>query len=110
MISKLALYFYFIVLVNMEGYVRSIFDETHAQCAHSIQTLQLVPRHASRSKKDNVLSQRNDDLHASTRSKMAAAYSGKEVDNIETTVDQNVERLLELLDTEYIAKGKPIDF
>jgi hypothetical protein len=33
--------------------------------------------------KDNVLSQRNDDLHASTRSKMAAAYSGKEVDNIE---------------------------
>ncbi|KAF5565939.1 pisatin demethylase (cytochrome P450) [Fusarium pseudoanthophilum] len=35
--------------------------------------------------KDNVLSQRNDDLHASTRLKMAAAYSGKEVDTIETT-------------------------
>ena len=47
--------------------------------------------------KDNVLSQRNDDLHASTRSKMAAAYSGKEVDNIETTVDTNVERLIELI-------------
>ncbi|KAF5559669.1 cytochrome P450 monooxygenase [Fusarium phyllophilum] len=60
--------------------------------------------------KDNVLSQRNDDLHASTRSKMAAAYSSKEVDNIETTVDENVERLLDLLDTEYIAKGIPFDF
>ncbi|RKK82857.1 hypothetical protein BFJ68_g16399 [Fusarium oxysporum] len=60
--------------------------------------------------KDNVLSQRNDELHASTRSKMAAAYSGKEVDNIEMTVDENVERLLELLDTKYIAKGRPFDF
>ncbi|KAG7409722.1 Cytochrome P450 monooxygenase lolP1 [Fusarium oxysporum f. sp. rapae] len=60
--------------------------------------------------KDNVLSQRNDDLHSSTRSKMAAAYSSKEVDNIETTVDENVERLLKLFDTEYIAKGRPFDF
>ncbi|RBQ67894.1 hypothetical protein FVER14953_13512 [Fusarium verticillioides] len=60
--------------------------------------------------KDNVLSQRDDDLHASTRSKMAAAYSGKEVDNIETTIDENVERLLDLLDAEYISKDIPFDF
>ncbi|RBR23678.1 uncharacterized protein FIESC28_03474 [Fusarium coffeatum] len=60
--------------------------------------------------KDNVLSQRNDDLHASTRSKMAAAYSGKEVDNIETTVDINVERLIELIDTKYASQNRPFDF
>ncbi|KAF5621036.1 cytochrome P450 monooxygenase [Fusarium tjaetaba] len=60
--------------------------------------------------KHNVLYQRNDDLHAITRSKMAAAYSGKEVDNIETTVDENVERLLELLDYEYISEDIPFDF
>ncbi|KAM0298168.1 hypothetical protein HYE67_001208 [Fusarium culmorum] len=60
--------------------------------------------------KDNVLSQRNDDLHATTRSKMVGAYSGKEVDNIETTVDTNVERLIDLLDTKYIANNKAFDF
>lgn len=60
--------------------------------------------------KDNVLSQRNDDLHASTRSKMAAGYSGKEVDNIESTVDENVQRLVDMLETNYISKGKPFDF
>ncbi|KAH7113658.1 hypothetical protein B0J13DRAFT_681726 [Dactylonectria estremocensis] len=37
--------------------------------------------------KDNVLSQRNDELHASTRSKMAAGYSGKEVDDLEPRID-----------------------
>ena len=60
--------------------------------------------------RDNVLSQRNDDLHASTRSKMVAAYSGKEVDNIETTVDTNVERLIDLLETKYISKNQAFDF
>ncbi|GKU10634.1 unnamed protein product [Fusarium langsethiae] len=60
--------------------------------------------------KDNVLSQRNDDLHASTRSKMVGAYSGKEVDNIETTIDTNVERLIELLDTKYVANNQAFDF
>jgi cytochrome P450 len=60
--------------------------------------------------KDNVLSQRNDDLHASTRSKMAAGYSGKEVDHLESTVDENVQRLIDLLDTKYISQGKAFDF
>lgn len=60
--------------------------------------------------KDNVLSQRNDELHAITRSKMAAGYSGKEVDNIESTVDENVQRLVELLETKYISEGKAFDF
>lgn len=60
--------------------------------------------------KDNVLSQRNDDLHASTRSKMAAGYSGKEVDHLESIVDENVQRLIDLLETKYISQGKSFDF
>ncbi|KAH7124580.1 pisatin demethylase [Dactylonectria macrodidyma] len=59
--------------------------------------------------KDNVLSQRNDELHASTRSKMAAGYSGKEVDDLEPRIDANVQRLVDLIDG-YIARGKPFDF
>ncbi len=60
--------------------------------------------------KDNVLSQRNDELHGRTRSKMQAGYSGKEVDHIEDTVDENVQRLIELLETKYINNNKPFDF
>lgn len=60
--------------------------------------------------KDNVLSQRDDDLHARTRSKMAAGYSGKEVDHLESRIDENVQRLLDLLETKYISQGKPFDF
>lgn len=37
-------------------------------------------------------------------------YSGKEVDNLEAKVDQNVLRLVDLLDTKYISVDKPFDF
>lgn len=60
--------------------------------------------------KDNVLSQRNDELHASSRSKMAAGYSGKEVDNLESRIDENVQRLVNLIETKYVSQGKPFDF
>lgn len=58
--------------------------------------------------KDNVLSQRDDDLHASTRSKMAAGYSGKEVDGLELRIDANVQRLLDLV-RRYATEKKPFD-
>ncbi|EEY20300.1 pisatin demethylase [Verticillium alfalfae VaMs.102] len=60
--------------------------------------------------KDNVLSMRNDELHGKLRSKMAAGYSGKEVDNLEAKIDTNVLALLNLLETKYIDLNKAFDF
>ncbi|KAK1980365.1 cytochrome P450 [Colletotrichum cereale] len=58
---------------------------------------------------DNVLSARDDELHHRLRSKMAAGYSGKEVENLEAKIDQNVLRLVDLLD-KYVSEDKPFDF
>ncbi|PHH91604.1 hypothetical protein CDD83_11008 [Cordyceps sp. RAO-2017] len=60
--------------------------------------------------RDNVLSQRDDDLHGKLRTKMAAGYSGKEVDNLETKVDRNVMALLHLIDSKYVSANQPFDF
>ncbi|KDN67099.1 putative cytochrome P450 [Colletotrichum sublineola] len=58
---------------------------------------------------DNVLSARDDELHHRLRSKMSAGYSGKEVENLEAKIDQNVLRLVDLLDR-YVSEDKPFDF
>ncbi|KAK0609885.1 pisatin demethylase [Bombardia bombarda] len=60
--------------------------------------------------KDNVLSTIDDAKHTALRAKMAAGYSGKEVDNLEAKIDRNVMALVNLLETSYISKGKPFDF
>ncbi|KAK1771973.1 pisatin demethylase [Phialemonium atrogriseum] len=60
--------------------------------------------------KDNVLSMRNDELHGKLRLKMAAGYSGKEVENLEAKIDENLLRLINLLDTKYVSADKPFDF
>ncbi|PFH61477.1 hypothetical protein XA68_17308 [Ophiocordyceps unilateralis] len=60
--------------------------------------------------KDNVLSQRDDELHSKLRFKMAAGYSGKEVDNLEAKIDRNVLALIRLLDSKYVAANQPFDF
>ncbi|WYZ46111.1 hypothetical protein EsH8_IX_000336 [Colletotrichum jinshuiense] len=59
--------------------------------------------------KDNVLSARDDELHNRLRSKMAAGYSGKEVEDLESKIDQNVIRLVDLLE-KYVSQDKPFDF
>ncbi|KAF9872377.1 cytochrome P450 [Colletotrichum karsti] len=59
--------------------------------------------------KDNVLSMRDNDMHARLRSQMAAGYSGKEVDNFETKIDENIIRFMGLID-KYLSEGKPLDF
>ncbi|KAK4209072.1 cytochrome P450 [Rhypophila decipiens] len=60
--------------------------------------------------KDNVLSTRDEVAHNKLRAKMAAGYSGKEVDNLEPIIDRNLLSLISLLEERYIAKKKPFDF
>ncbi|OHE95151.1 cytochrome P450 [Colletotrichum orchidophilum] len=58
---------------------------------------------------DNVLSTRDDELHNKLRSKMAAGYSGKEVEDLEAKIDQNVLRLVGLLE-KYASHDEAFDF
>ncbi|KAK2020401.1 cytochrome P450 [Colletotrichum zoysiae] len=59
--------------------------------------------------RDNVLSERNNERHAKLRSQMTAGYSGKEVDNLERKVDENVLRFINLID-KLISQDEPFDF
>ncbi|KAK1979162.1 cytochrome P450 [Colletotrichum cereale] len=59
--------------------------------------------------KNNVLSSRDEDEHSKLRAKMAAGYSGREIENLETKIDQNLLGLFRLVES-YIDAGKPFDF
>ncbi|KAK2044941.1 pisatin demethylase [Colletotrichum somersetense] len=59
--------------------------------------------------KNNVLSARDEDEHSKLRSKMKAGYSGREIENLENKLDENILRLFRLIDS-YIDAGKPFDF
>ncbi|KIW26193.1 uncharacterized protein PV07_09307 [Cladophialophora immunda] len=56
---------------------------------------------------NNIFSERDERRHAEMRSKMIGAYSGKEVDTLESDIDENLQRLLALIKHEY--NGKPLD-
>ncbi|KAK2597356.1 hypothetical protein QQS21_006053 [Conoideocrella luteorostrata] len=58
--------------------------------------------------KNFVLSMREDSLHTMMRSRMAAGYSGKDVEDLEKKVDSNVMKLVHLIDS-YIVENKPFD-
>nr|XP_036576508.1 benzoate 4-monooxygenase cytochrome p450 [Colletotrichum truncatum]KAF6783265.1 benzoate 4-monooxygenase cytochrome p450 [Colletotrichum truncatum] len=59
--------------------------------------------------KDNILSTRDDEVHSMLRSRMAAGYSGKEVENLEAKIDENIVRLMHLIE-KYVSKDKEFDF
>ncbi|KAK4464777.1 cytochrome P450 monooxygenase mpaDE [Cladorrhinum samala] len=58
----------------------------------------------------NIISERDDAAHNKLRGKMAAGYSGKDVEGLELRVDRNVRGLIKLLDEKYVAKGKRFEF
>ncbi|CZR65017.1 related to pisatin demethylase (cytochrome P450) [Phialocephala subalpina] len=63
--------------------------------------------------RDNIESVMDDDRHTKLRSIMAAGYSGKENEDLEGTVDRNIQALIKLIRTKYLstdAKSKPLDF
>lgn len=60
--------------------------------------------------KDNVVSLLDDDKHNQLRGKLAAGYSGREVEDLEVKIDQHILELVDLLEHQYIAKKKAFDF
>ncbi|KAH8902664.1 pisatin demethylase [Coniochaeta sp. PMI_546] len=60
--------------------------------------------------KDNVVSMRDDDLHNKLRAKLAAGYSGREIDDLEAKIDRHILALVDLLKTSYVAKNRAFDF
>ncbi|RFU82160.1 pisatin demethylase [Trichoderma arundinaceum] len=58
---------------------------------------------------DNCLSTRDEGAHSMLRSKLAAGYAGRDVDNIEPKMDNNVREFLKLLGR-YADEGKALDF
>ncbi|KAH7348871.1 pisatin demethylase [Rhexocercosporidium sp. MPI-PUGE-AT-0058] len=62
--------------------------------------------------RENIESERNEDKHNALRAKMAAGYSGKELENMEQKIDENVANLVSLVE-KYLTTGsefKPFDF
>ncbi|RDW73551.1 hypothetical protein BP6252_07458 [Coleophoma cylindrospora] len=63
--------------------------------------------------RDNIESVMDDNLHTSLRLKMAAGYSGKENEDLEATIDRNIQALIGLIKTKYLStdlESKPLDF
>ncbi|KAG5930430.1 hypothetical protein E4U42_001353 [Claviceps africana] len=60
-------------------------------------------------RKNNILSMRDDATHAIMRSRMAAGYSGKDVENLEPRVDAGIMNLIGLIDS-YVSEGRTFDF
>ncbi|KAI3325275.1 benzoate 4-monooxygenase cytochrome p450 [Xylariaceae sp. AK1471] len=63
--------------------------------------------HASRfdPSSENIVSECNDARHNELRAKTAAGFSGKDIDNLEQTVDSVVVKLLDLINRKYVDKG-----
>ncbi|KAF7558832.1 hypothetical protein G7046_g5333 [Stylonectria norvegica] len=58
---------------------------------------------------NNILSWRDEDEHFKLRSKMSAGYGGREVENLESKIDQNIIAFMKLLG-DYAATSKVVDF
>ncbi|KAL6857328.1 cytochrome P450 [Trichoderma novae-zelandiae] len=57
---------------------------------------------------NNCLSTRDEIAHSTLRSKMAAGYAGRDVDNIETKIDNNIREFVRLLER-YSDTRAPVD-
>ncbi|KAK1757122.1 pisatin demethylase [Echria macrotheca] len=60
--------------------------------------------------RDNLITLLDDDEHTKLRAKMAAGYSGREVDNLEHRIDRNILALANLIATKYMPANKAFDF
>lgn len=65
------------------------------------------------STRDNLFSMRNEAEHTKLRAKMAAGYSGKENESMETTIETQIAALVELIESKYLSTAReyrPVDF
>jgi len=63
--------------------------------------------------RENVLSQSDNEKHNLLRAKVAAGYSGKEVESLEKPIDQNVMAFVDLIGRKYNSTSsefKPFEF
>ncbi|KAL1845060.1 hypothetical protein VTK73DRAFT_1208 [Phialemonium thermophilum] len=63
--------------------------------------------------RDNLFSMRDEAEHARLRGKMAPGYSGKENESMEKTIENQIARLVELIETKYLSTPtdyRPMDF
>ncbi|KAK0118344.1 hypothetical protein ONS95_012634 [Cadophora gregata] len=63
--------------------------------------------------KDNVSSERDEKKHNELRAMMAPGYSGKENEDLEGTIDRNIQVFINLIRTKYLStetETKPMDF
>ncbi|KAI0120747.1 cytochrome P450 [Hypoxylon sp. NC0597] len=62
--------------------------------------------------RDNLFSMRNENAHTKLRSQMAAGYSGKENESMESTIDTQILKFIELIETKYLStprQYRPMD-
>lgn len=62
--------------------------------------------------RDNIISQRDDDLHNELRAKMAAGYAGKENEGLERGIDKGIMAFIGLIERDYVSEGaifRPMD-
>ncbi|OAL19458.1 hypothetical protein AYO22_09620 [Fonsecaea multimorphosa] len=59
---------------------------------------------------NNLLSEQDEKRHAELRAKMMPGYTGKEVPNLEESIDDRVLDLVNLIQREGVEKRAPIDF
>ncbi|KAK5131531.1 hypothetical protein LTR08_000858 [Meristemomyces frigidus] len=57
----------------------------------------------------NIFSETNEKKHARLRTKLGPAYSGKGVDNLESSIVAQILKMRGLLTREYASKGKAVD-
>ncbi|KAK0649881.1 cytochrome P450 [Cercophora newfieldiana] len=63
--------------------------------------------------RDNLFSMRDEDEHTKLRLKMAFGYSGKENLSMEATIENNIAKLINLIETKYLSterQYRPMDF
>ncbi|KAE9372687.1 cytochrome P450 [Stipitochalara longipes BDJ] len=56
--------------------------------------------------RDNLLSLRDEEAHTKLRNKMAAGYSGKENESMETTIDKQIGVFVDLIERKYLSTSK----
>ncbi|PKS11126.1 hypothetical protein jhhlp_002887 [Lomentospora prolificans] len=96
---------YWIMKATLDGVAPYAYREVTDKYGHGVQKLDPA--------RDNLFSMRDEVKHRELRAKMAAGYSGKENLSMEGTIDYQIAKLINLIETKYLSRGgeyRPMDF